>query len=84
MHHQQTNRCYANLWNSQAISSFFNSLFDILEHSVCLDAKHVNNKAAKKAHKNRPKKSRPSDINRAPVVYPTFTKPAEYTIVSEN
>ena len=45
-----------------------------------MNAKHVNNKAAKKANHNRPKKSRPSDINRKPVVYPSFEKPAEYTI----
>jgi len=49
-------------------------------NSTSLDAKHVNNKAAKKAAHNRPKKSRPSDINRKPVVYPSFEKPAEFTI----
>jgi len=48
-------------------------------NSQCF-AKHANNKAAKKANHNRPRKSRPSDINRKPVVYPTFDKPAEYTI----
>lgn len=48
--------------------------------STSLDAKHVQNKAAKKANHNRPKKSRPSDINRKPVVYPSFEKPSEYTI----
>lgn len=53
------------------------------KYSVALGAKHVQNKAARKANHNRPRKSRPSDINRAPVVYPTFTKPAEYTIVGE-
>jgi len=40
----------------------------------------VNNKATKKAQHNRPRKSRPSDINRKPVVYPSFEKPSEYTI----
>lgn len=48
--------------------------------STSLDAKHVQNKAARKANHNRPKKSRPSDINRKPVVYPSFEKPSEYTI----
>eukprot|EP00578_Thalassiosira_sp_NH16_P014226 CAMPEP_0181111014 /NCGR_PEP_ID=MMETSP1071-20121207/19033_1 /TAXON_ID=35127 /ORGANISM="Thalassiosira sp., Strain NH16" /LENGTH=78 /DNA_ID=CAMNT_0023194847 /DNA_START=103 /DNA_END=339 /DNA_ORIENTATION=+ len=50
---------------------------------VSLDAKHANNKAAKKANHDRPRKSRPSDINRKPTEYPTFEKPPEYTI-SEN
>lgn len=45
-----------------------------------LNAKHVQNKAARKANHNRPRKSRPSDINRKPVVYPSFEKPSEYTI----
>mmetsp|Transcript_2971 Transcript_2971/g.6429 ORF Transcript_2971/g.6429 Transcript_2971/m.6429 type:complete len:80 (-) Transcript_2971:1455-1694(-) len=47
---------------------------------LSLDAKHANNKAAKKANHDRPRKSRPSDINRKPVEYPTFEKPSEYTI----
>lgn len=47
---------------------------------ICLNAKHVQNKGAKKAAHNRPKKSRPSDVNRKPVVYPSFEKPAEFTI----
>mmetsp|Transcript_18475 Transcript_18475/g.25423 ORF Transcript_18475/g.25423 Transcript_18475/m.25423 type:complete len:97 (+) Transcript_18475:155-445(+) len=47
---------------------------------VCLDAKHVNKKAAKRMHHRRPRKSRPSDINRKPTDYPTFEKPPEYTI----
>jgi hypothetical protein len=49
-------------------------------YRISLNAKHVQNKAAKKANHNRPRKSRPSDINRKPVVYPSFEKPAEYTI----
>ena len=49
-------------------------------NSTSLNAKHVQNKAAKKANKNRPRKSRPSDINRKPTNYPTFEKPAEYSI----
>ncbi|KAL3772831.1 hypothetical protein ACHAW5_009508 [Stephanodiscus triporus] len=51
-----------------------------LRTSVSLDAKHANDKAAKKANANRPRKSRPSDINRKPTNYPTFVKPPEYTI----
>mmetsp|Transcript_18881 Transcript_18881/g.24985 ORF Transcript_18881/g.24985 Transcript_18881/m.24985 type:complete len:96 (+) Transcript_18881:114-401(+) len=47
---------------------------------VCLSAKHVQKKAAKRMHHRRPKKSRPSDINRKPTDYPTFEKPPEYTI----
>ena len=48
--------------------------------SVALDAKHANNKAAKKANHDRPRKSRPSDINRKPTNYPTWENPPEYTI----
>jgi hypothetical protein len=40
----------------------------------------VNDKAAKWAKSKRPRKSRPSDINRTPPNYPTIIKPAEYTI----
>mmetsp|Transcript_2232 Transcript_2232/g.3177 ORF Transcript_2232/g.3177 Transcript_2232/m.3177 type:complete len:92 (-) Transcript_2232:190-465(-) len=54
--------------------------FGVAISSTSLDAKHVQNKAARKANHNRPRKSRPSDINRKPVVYPSFEKPAEYTI----
>lgn len=45
-------------------------------------AKHVNDKAAKWAKAKRPRKSRPSDINRTPIVYAihSYEKPAEYTI----
>ena len=49
-------------------------------NSVSLDAKHANNKAAKKANHDRPRKSRPSDINRKPTNYPTWENPPEYTI----
>lgn len=50
-------------------------------YSVSLDAKHVNNKAARKANHDRPRKSRPSDINRKPTSYPELpTPPPEYTI----
>ena len=48
--------------------------------STSLNAKHVQNKAAKKSNHNRPRKHRLSDINRKPVVYPSFEKPSEYTI----
>merc|ERR1711862_712253 len=37
--------------------------------SFSLDAKHVQKKATKKANRNRPRKSRPSDINRKPTNY---------------
>lgn len=57
--------------------------FAIRTYDVCLDAKHVQNKATKKHRKRRPKKSRPSDINRAKVEYPAFVKPPEYTLVGE-
>lgn len=70
---------------------FFSKQFNIILYSsnnihsksscsVSLDAKHANDKAAKKANANRPRKSRPSDINRKPTNYPTFVKPPEYTI----
>ena len=52
--------------------------------SVSLDAKHANNKAAKKANHNRPRKSRPSDIHRKPVVYDEIIKPPEYTIIDDS
>ncbi|KAL7436139.1 hypothetical protein ACHAXH_005034 [Discostella pseudostelligera] len=54
-----------------------------LRTCVSLEAKHANDKAAKKANANRPRKSRPSDIKRKPTNYPTWDKPPEYTI-SEN
>jgi len=47
---------------------------------TCLDAKHVNDKGARWAKAKRPRKSRLSDINRAPPNYPSISKPAEYTI----
>jgi hypothetical protein len=48
----------------------------------CLSAKHAQKKAAKWAEDKRPKKSRLSDIFRAPIVYElhTMVKPAEYTV----
>lgn len=59
------------------------SLFGI-RPDLCLDAKHVQKKGAKKAAHRRPKKSRPSDKFRAPTNYPTFVKPEEYTVVEDN
>jgi hypothetical protein len=52
--------------------------------SVCY-AKHVKDKAAKWAKAKRPRKSRPSDINRAPIIYElhSLVKPAEYSISDE-
>ena len=50
--------------------------------SICLNAKHVQNKATKKHTKRRPKKRRPSDINRKKVEYPELpTPPAEFTVL---
>ena len=45
----------------------------------------MNDKAAKWAKSKRPRKSRPSDINRAPIIYDihSFKKPAEYDISDE-
>ncbi|KAK1732987.1 hypothetical protein QTG54_016318 [Skeletonema marinoi] len=63
-----------------ASSSAFVPSVAPLRTSISLDAKHANNKAAKKAAHNRPKKSRPSDINRKPTNYPTWDSPPEYTI----
>jgi hypothetical protein len=50
-------------------------------NSIC-HAKHVRDKAAKWAKAKRPRKSRPSDINRTPIVYEihSYAKPAEYSI----
>jgi len=48
---------------------------------TCLDAKHVQDKAARWARAKRPKKHRKSDIFRAPTNYPVIVKPEEYTIV---
>jgi hypothetical protein len=55
--------------------------FFLYSCSVCF-AKHVQDKAAKWAKAKRPRKSRPSDINRKPIIYEihTMTKPAEYSI----
>lgn len=55
-----------------------------LFRSVCF-AKHVNDKAAKWAKSKRPRKTRPSDVNRKPIVYEihSMTKPAEYSISDE-
>lgn len=51
-------------------------------HSTACFAKHANDKAAKWAASKRPKKSRPSDVNRKAPVYElhNMVKPAEYSI----
>eukprot|EP00667_Euglena_gracilis_P032720 EG_transcript_51022 len=47
-----------------------------------LAATHPQKKGAKKAADRRPKKSRPSDINRKPPSYPTWEEPeSEYTVI---
>merc|ERR1711862_384898 len=51
--------------------------------SFSLDAKHVQKKATKKANRNRPRKSRPSDINRKPTNYNVIIPPPEYTIIED-
>ena len=66
----------------QLVCQFLNVLSPSLSaFSVCF-AKHVNDKAAKWAKSKRPRKSRPSDINRKPIIYEihSMTKPAEYSI----
>eukprot|EP00546_Thalassionema_frauenfeldii_P014199 CAMPEP_0178911864 /NCGR_PEP_ID=MMETSP0786-20121207/9937_1 /TAXON_ID=186022 /ORGANISM="Thalassionema frauenfeldii, Strain CCMP 1798" /LENGTH=108 /DNA_ID=CAMNT_0020584369 /DNA_START=59 /DNA_END=385 /DNA_ORIENTATION=+ len=64
-------------------SAFAPTLFGVANPSstVCF-AKHVQKKAAKWAAHKRPKKSRPSDIHRKPIVYElhSMEKPPEYTI----
>lgn len=62
----------------QTLLSLF---FSALVHSA-LFAKHVQKKAAKWAKDKRPRKSRPSDINRNPIVYElhSMVKPPEYDI----
>ncbi|GMH50594.1 hypothetical protein TL16_g00815 [Triparma laevis f. inornata] len=47
-----------------------------------LEAKHAKKKAAKGHNAYRPKKSRPSDKNRKPIVYEldSLVKPEEYTV----
>jgi len=50
-----------------------------------LYAKHVKKKAIKWAKDKRPKKTRPSDINRKPIIYEvhSMVKPPEYTILDD-
>lgn len=68
-----------------SVSAFAPLLSGVRVTETALCAKHVNDKAAKWAKSKRPRKSRPSDINRAPVVYAihSFQKPAEYDISSD-
>jgi len=63
------------------VAAFAPQLFGVRPDSA-LAAKHVNDKAARWAAAKRPKKSRPSDINRKPIVYEltSITKPSEYSI----
>jgi Family of unknown function (DUF5323) len=75
-------------WLTGGRSIFCRDSFSLAFHgsstTACF-AKHVNDKAARWAASKRPKKSRPSDINRKPTVYElsTIVKPPEYT-VAEN
>jgi len=68
-----------------ASASAFAPQFGVRDTNTALFAKHVNDKAAKWAKSKRPRKSRPSDINRAPIIYDihSFKKPAEYDISDE-
>jgi Family of unknown function (DUF5323) len=62
-------------------SLFFDFYLSFFPTSICF-AKHVQEKAARWAKSKRPRKSRPSDINRKPIVYQihSMIKPAEYSI----
>ena len=52
--------------------------------TTSLPAKHAMKKATKGHNAYRPKKSRPSDRNRSPVVYPEIgAKPPEFTVEVE-
>eukprot|EP00617_Octactis_speculum_P008096 CAMPEP_0185780202 /NCGR_PEP_ID=MMETSP1174-20130828/98344_1 /TAXON_ID=35687 /ORGANISM="Dictyocha speculum, Strain CCMP1381" /LENGTH=82 /DNA_ID=CAMNT_0028469677 /DNA_START=93 /DNA_END=341 /DNA_ORIENTATION=- len=49
---------------------------------VILMSKHAVAKGAKKMHRNRPRKTRPSDINRKPTTYkPVGEIPPQYEVV---
>jgi len=65
-------------------SAFAPQLFGVRTEISCF-AKHKQKKAAKWAQDKRPKKSRMSDIFRAPIDYPlhSMVKPAEYTVSDE-
>eukprot|EP00531_Pseudo-nitzschia_arenysensis_P005554 CAMPEP_0116123222 /NCGR_PEP_ID=MMETSP0329-20121206/4632_1 /TAXON_ID=697910 /ORGANISM="Pseudo-nitzschia arenysensis, Strain B593" /LENGTH=94 /DNA_ID=CAMNT_0003617121 /DNA_START=70 /DNA_END=354 /DNA_ORIENTATION=- len=67
------------------VSAFAPRLSSVQVSDTALCAKYVNDKAAKWAKSKRPRKSKPSDINRAPIVYAihSYEKPAEYDISSE-
>eukprot|EP00520_Triparma_pacifica_P005055 CAMPEP_0118639826 /NCGR_PEP_ID=MMETSP0785-20121206/4429_1 /TAXON_ID=91992 /ORGANISM="Bolidomonas pacifica, Strain CCMP 1866" /LENGTH=83 /DNA_ID=CAMNT_0006531177 /DNA_START=739 /DNA_END=990 /DNA_ORIENTATION=+ len=63
--------------------AFFGVTVQSPRSSTSLNAKHAMKKAAKGHNAYRPKKSRPSDIKRAPVNYSLpkdNEKPAEYTL----
>lgn len=68
---------------SLTFKTFLSLSIAYIDSALC--AKHVNDKAAKWAKSKRPRKSRPSDINRAPIVYAihSYQKPAEYDISSD-
>eukprot|EP00980_Cylindrotheca_fusiformis_P015214 scaffold4222_cov115-Cylindrotheca_fusiformis.AAC.10 len=67
-------------------SAFAPQTFGFHETNTICFAKHANDKAAKWAKSKRPRKSRPSDINRTPPVYEihSIEKPAEYSISDES
>lgn len=57
----------------------------LFNRCIALPAKHANDKAAKWARAKRPKKKRPSDIHRKPVVYEltSIEKPPEITVLED-
>jgi len=68
-----------------SVSAFAPQSFCVKDVKTVCYAKHVNDKAAKWAKSKRPRKSRPSDINRKPIVYAihSFQKPTEFSISDE-
>mmetsp|Transcript_24008 Transcript_24008/g.67074 ORF Transcript_24008/g.67074 Transcript_24008/m.67074 type:complete len:88 (-) Transcript_24008:176-439(-) len=68
-----------------AASAFAPATFGVRDTNTVCFAKHVNDKAAKWAKSKRPRKSRPSDINRKPIIYEltSIEKPPEYIISDE-
>lgn len=73
-------------WRMNAlVSELFSPHFCFIWCPRICHAKHVKDKAAKWAKAKRPRKSRPSDINRTPIVYEihSIEKPAEYSISDE-
>mmetsp|Transcript_23426 Transcript_23426/g.37002 ORF Transcript_23426/g.37002 Transcript_23426/m.37002 type:complete len:87 (-) Transcript_23426:496-756(-) len=60
-----------------------NSLSQVRTSESALMAKHVQPKGAKKHVKNRPRKSRLSDIHRKPTSYKVIEKGPDFTVIEE-